>query len=193
MGISVELKSRLREAPPRLRLLLVVCLVLSVLASLHYASSRWRDVKASLEQSLEMKMLEHERFSRNLADAETFEKMYAELHSVREELITSRMVKALTPPLSEAMFQHIVNEWAEESGVSILSMRTLPRLEQEGFSRMRMAVTTRAEIGAIQEFMELVRQSPRFVFFEEVEIRQISAQERRYYYFNAQLVSWTMP
>ncbi|HDR46536.1 MAG TPA: hypothetical protein ENN94_02430, partial [Geoalkalibacter subterraneus] len=129
---------------------------------------------------------------RDITSGEEYAELHAEIVGLREELVDARLVKAGTLPLSEAMFQNIVNEWAESSGVNILSMRVLPLVEKGGLGEMRMAINTRAEIGGIQNFMERVEQGRRFIFFEEVEIKMISPHEKRYYYFNAQLTCWTL-
>lgn len=182
----------LRNAPQRVRLLLVFCVILTLAVVVNLAATSWKDYSATLEETIEMRTLEYQRYARNVAEGDEYARLHAQIRSLQEDLLSSRLVKAGTPPLSEAMFQHIVNEWAERSRVSILSMRVLPRVDREDFSQMRMSINARAEIGGIQSFLGLVRQSPRLVFFEEVEIRNISASERRFYYFNAQLTAWTV-
>lgn len=187
-----SVRGQYSAAPLRVRVLLVVCLGLVLIALGNMAVTSLRAYTARLDEAIDMRTLEFQRLSRNIAGGDVYVARHAEVSRLRDELVDTRLVKAGTPSLSEAMFQHIVNEWAERSMVTILSMRVLPLVEEEDFSRMRLAINARAEIGAIQQFMGLVRQSPRLVFFEEVEIRTISPQERRYYYFNAQLTAWTI-
>lgn len=187
-----SLRDQYAAAPPRVRLLLLVCLALVTISLGNMAVTSLRAYTARLDETVDMRTLEFQRLSRNITGGDAYVAQHAEIARLRDELISTRLVKAGTLSLSEAMFQHIVNDWAERSMVSILSIRVLPLVEEDDFSRMRLAINGRAEIGAIQQFMGLVRQSPRMVFFEEVEIRAISPQERRYYYFNAQLTAWTV-
>jgi len=167
----------MRTAPLRVRIMIGLCLVLALVVAGNAAVSNWRGYSVRLDEVIDMKSLEYQRLSRNVAEGQAYEQLHAEM---------SRL------PLSEAMLQHIVNDWAERSAVNILSMRVLPRVEGDDFTRMRLSINARAEIGGIQNFLGLVRQSQRLVFFEEVEIKNISANERRYYYFNAQLAAWTV-
>lgn len=187
-----EARRRLRTAPPRVRLLLALTAALLVAVLLNAVITSWSAYSVRLDEAVEMRALELQRLSRNIAGREEYDELHAQVSALREDVFANRLVKAGTPPLSEAMFQHIVNEWAERSRVSILSMRMLPRTDRDDYSVLRMAVNCRAEIGGIQTFLGLVRQSPRLVFFEEVEVKNISANERRYYYFNAQLAAWTV-
>jgi len=182
----------MRTAPLRVRIMIGLCLVLALVVAGNAAVSNWRGYSVRLDEVIDMKSLEYQRLSRNVAEGQAYEQLHAEMSRLREEWVEQRLVKAGTPSLSEAMLQHIVNDWAERSAVNILSMRVLPRVEGDDFTRMRLSINARAEIGGIQNFLGLVRQSQRLVFFEEVEIKNISANERRYYYFNAQLAAWTV-
>ncbi len=182
----------LHTAPARVRWMLGLCCLLGLAVIGNIGLTVVMDYHSRLTEAVEMKTLELQRLRRNVASMQEYEELHTSVLALRDEIFTSGLVKAGTPSLSEAMFQQIVNDWADTAQVSILSLRILPRVDRDGFSQMRMAINARAEIGAIQTFMGLVRQSPRFVFFEEVEIRTISAQERRYYYFNAQLAAWTV-
>lgn len=182
----------LRNAPPRVRILTGLTGLLFLAVLVNAAVTGWLAYGARLDEAVEMRTLEFQRLSRNVAGGDDIARLHAEISSLQDDVISSRLVKAGTPPLSEAMFQHIVNEWAERSRVSILSLRMLPRMDRDDFSVIRMAINCRAEIGGIQNFLGQVRQSPRLVFFDEVEIKNIGANERRYYYFNAQLSAWTI-
>lgn len=190
-GVNVAL-NRLGNVPFRVRVLLVLA---GMLAAMIFGRFAWSSLDAysmRLDEEIDMKTMELQRFSRILAEGDDYLGVHEDLLSLQENLIASRFVKGATPSLSEAMFQNIVNEWAEKSGLNILSLRVLPRTDREGVSVLRMVVNTRGEVGAIQNFIVALRQSTRFIFFEEVEIRTISRNERRYYYFNAQLAAWTI-
>jgi hypothetical protein len=187
-----SLAKRLGPGTTRLRVLTALAVLLFVFVFVRYAWATLAAYNQRLDETIEMRTLELQRFSRILAEGDAYQGVHAELARFQEDLTAARFVKAATPPLSEAMFQHIVNEWADKMQVNILSLRVLPRVEREGFSVMRLAVNTRGEIAAIQNFLVAVRQSPRFIFFEEVEIKTISRNERRFFYFNAQLAAWTM-
>lgn len=187
-----EARLWLRNAPPRVRIMIGLTVLLFVAVLINAAVTSWFAYSARLDEAIEMRSLEFQRLSRNISGGEEFARLHSEISNLRADVVSNKLVKAGTPPLSEAMFQHIVNEWAERSGVSILSMRMLPRQDRDDFSVMRMTINCRAEIGGIQNFLGQVRQSPRLVFFDEVEVKNISANERRYYYFNAQLSAWTI-
>ncbi len=187
-----RVRAWVRGAPPRVRGMLVLCLVLGVMVAARGVIDAWTAYTDGLDEAIEMKALEYQRLSRNVSGWAESGELHVEVGAFRDEVLSTMFIQAATPSLAEAMFQHVVNEWAEKSGVTILTVRVLPRQDRENLSKIRMVINTRSEIGAIQHFMELVRQSRRFIFFEDLEIKSIGTQERRYFYFNAQLVAWTV-
>lgn len=144
-----------------------------------------------LDQRLETRSLEHRNFQHLLAGQDEYALQVEQLRAFQERLSRDHFVQASSPPLSEAMFQNIVNELSADSDVHVVSMRMLPRAERDGVLVLRLVINARAEVAAIKDFVLTVENNPRLIFFEEIEIRQISQNERRLYHFNAHLAAVT--
>ncbi len=175
----------------RMQLLLFVALLLFMIVAARFVWSWMREYDQELDQRIEMKILEYGNLQRLIAGSQEFASQASSLHEFRERLAREHLVKEASPPLSEAMFQNIVNQLTTDNGVDVLSMRMLPRAEHEGVLLLRLVINTRAEISAIQDFLTAVESNPRILFFEEMEIKQISQNERRFLHFNAHLAAVT--
>ncbi|WP_459939102.1 GspMb/PilO family protein [Desulfonatronum parangueonense] len=174
-----------------MRALLGMTFVLGFLVMTNYVWSIIVDYGRELDQRLEIRALEYRNLQRLIAGSDEYAEQTALLQAFQERLAREHLVRAASPPLSEAMFQNIVNELSSGSGINIVSMRMLPRTERDGVLLLRLMINARAEISAIKDFMLAVETNPRFIFFNEVEIRQSGPTERRFYTFNAQLAAVT--
>ena len=175
----------------RMRVLLVMAFGLAVALTANFVWMTIVEYERELDQRLEVRTLEYRNLRRLIAGSADYAEQTASLQAFQERLVREHLVKAASPALSEAMFQNVVNELSSSSGVNVLSMRMLPRTERDGVPLLRLMINSRAEISAIKDFLLAVETNARLIFFDEMEIRQISPNERRFYSFNAQLAAVT--
>ncbi len=173
----------------RVRLLLLIMIVLVALQGARLGWIWLDEYSQGLDQRMETRSLEFRNLRRLIAESDVYAAQAESLKDFRERLEREHFVKAASPPLSEAMFQNIVNELAGSHEVNVASMRMLPRSEREGVLLLRLGIHARAEIGAIRDFVAAVEQNPRLIFFEELEVKQISRNERRFLQLNASLAA----
>jgi len=175
----------------RMRVLLVMAFGLAAALTLNFAWTTFVAYGQELDLRLEVNALEYRNLQRLVAGSADYAEQTASLQDFQERLDRDHLVKAASPALSEAMLQNIVNELSSTNGVNLLSMRMLSRTERDGILLLRLMINARAEISAIKDFLLAVESNARLIVFDEMEIRQIGPNERRFYSFNAQLSAVT--
>lgn len=176
----------------RMRMLLILAFGLAVVLTGNFVWTMIGEYERELDHGLEIRTLEYRNLQRLIAGSADYAEQTAALQAFQERLVREHLVKAASPALSEAMFQNIINELSNTSGVNVVSMRMLPRTERDGILLLRLMINARAEISAIKNFLLAVETNARLIFFDEMEIRQVSPNERRFYTFNAQLAAVTL-
>lgn len=175
----------------RMQLLLGISLLLALALLVSFAWTAITGYRQDIDQRLEIRSLEYRNLRQLIAGRDEYARQVQEVLTMEDRLVRERLVKAASPPLSEAMLQNIINDLAGETGVNVASMRMLPRVDRDGILLMRLAISARADISAVKNFVLAVETNPRLIFFDELEIRQISQNERRFYHFNAHLAAVT--
>lgn len=173
----------------RNRILIWVALSLLMLQFFRLGWGTLSGYAQELEQRIEIREMEYRNLTRMISRGQEYERLAEEVRQFEERLAQERLVKAASPPLSEAMFQNIVNELADRHQITVVSLRMLPRAERDGVTLLRLGISGRAEIGALRDFLVAVEYDARMMFFEEVEVKLINQRERRYFNFNAQLAA----
>jgi hypothetical protein len=171
------------------RVLVTTALVLALLQVIRFGWAAASGFAEDLDQRIEIREMEYRNLTRMASGGAEYERMTERILRFREGLVRERFVAAATPALAEAMFQNILNDLVERHQITVVSLRMLPRLERDGVVLLRLGINARGEIGAIRDFLAAVEHNPRMLFCEEVEIRHISRQERRFFNFNAQLAA----
>lgn len=170
--------------------LIAVAVVLALLLVIFRGYGWYTDYSAELDQTIALKTTQLEKLERVAAGAKDFEKEKGRLEALQNAL-DGRMVKGSTRSLSEAMAQSLVQELAQKSNVEIRTMKVLPATAKDGLVFLNLTINAKGEIGAIKDFLEQVQASRQYLFFRELEIKLMSATERRYYYINAKLSALT--
>jgi len=78
---------------------------------------------------------------------------------------------------------------AKANGLTIRSSRSVPAAAEDRQTFLNLNINASGEIGAIRDFLLQLRENPAFVLLKQLEIRQISAKEKRNYYLNALLAA----
>ncbi|TVQ97004.1 MAG: hypothetical protein EA399_14640 [Desulfovibrionales bacterium] len=175
----------------RKRVLLAITALLGITLFASFLWSAVTEYDRKLDQRLEIRSMEYRNLQQLISSEDHFADQAEYLQAFLERLTRDHLVRAASPPLSEAMFQNIVNDLTSAHQVDVVSMRMMPRSDRDGVVLLRLAITARADINAIRDFLLAVENNPRMLFFEELEIRQISQNERRFYHFNAHLAAVT--
>jgi hypothetical protein len=171
--------------------LLAVAVFLFAAVVVRWGVYAYHERSRTLDQQIELKQLQYDKYSRILRNGKEYVSMTADLEKFQQDLVKTRFVWDETPSLSEARFQNIVKKLASANHVDVRMTKVLPRktLEQKTFLQLR--INCRAEIGAIRDFFIGVQNDPHYLFFHKVEIKIISRREKRYYYLNAELMALT--
>ncbi len=179
------------SSPNRLRIsLFLLAGLLFVLVIVQMGWKSYTSYKQDLENQIELKKMQYKKLAKIVASSKQYKELNNSLRELRQELINKKLIKAGTLTLAEVDFQNIINELAQKSQVNIVSMRMLPRGKTEKMQTIKIGINCRAEIGSIKEFFIKVYQNPKFIFFEQFEIKIVNRRERRFYNFNAQLTAW---
>ncbi len=171
--------------------LLAVAAVLLVVVVVRWGVYACRERGRTLDQQIELKQLQYDKYSRILKNGKEYVSMTADLKKFQQDLVKTRFVWDETPSLSEARFQNIVKKLATASHVDVRMTKVLPRKTVEQRTFLQLRINCRAEIGAIRDFFIGVQNDPHYLFFHKVEIKTISRREKRYYYLNAELMALT--
>jgi hypothetical protein len=145
----------------------------------------------ALDDEIALKTLQFEKFSRLIARQQEFVALDQALQKFDQDLKTRSLVQGETPTLTEVNFQNLLQKLAQESSVDVRTTKVLPEVKEAGVTMLRLRLSCRAEIGAIKDFLIKINNSEKFIFLNEVEIKNISRREKRFYYFNAVISAFT--
>ncbi|NCC60274.1 MAG: Type II secretion system (T2SS), protein M subtype b [Verrucomicrobiae bacterium] len=179
--------SRLRSRD----ILIRIAVVLGLLVGANAVWGWYDRTLGELEDEILMKTLRYEKEARIIKNSRQFEQLSLELRQLKDKTEAERFVTGSTTSLAEASFQALVRDLSSKHRINIRAMRMLPKFTRNGFDYLQMEINTRAEIGDVRDFLLSLSQDPHFIFTDQVEIKIIGAREKRYYYFNANLVAMT--
>jgi len=172
-------------------MLIRVALILGLVVGANAVWGWYDQTLGELEDDILMKTLRYEKEARIIKNSRQFEQLNQELRQLKDKIETERFVTGGTTSLAEASFQALVRDLAAKHKINIRAMRMLAKFTKNGFDYLRMEINTRAEIGDIRDFLLALHQDRRFIFTDQVEVKLIGPREKRYYYFNANLVAMT--
>jgi hypothetical protein len=196
MSKILDLKESLKRVPLGTQvgfrnLLIGIAVVLLGIVVIKIAWNMYGQYNRELQNEIELKQMQYDRLVRILEKKDEYTKMNKALHGYKREFVKKRFVQGETQTLAEAKFQNIVNGLAQETEVNILSMRMLPSQNHDGLRSIRLGINCRAEIGAVTNFVVRIYEDPRFIFFDQLEVKIVHRRENRFYNFNAELSAWT--
>ena len=172
-------------------MLIRIAVVLGLLVGANAVWGWYDQTLGELEDEILMKTLRYEKEARIIKNSRQFEQLSLELRQLKDKTEAERFVTGSTTSLAEASFQALVRDLSAKHRINIRAMRMLPKFTRNGFDYLQMEINTRAEIGDVRDFLLSLSQDPHFIFTDQVEIKIIGAREKRYYYFNANLVAMT--
>lgn len=180
-------------ASSRQTLLVALAVVLAVLALLRAGISWYGDLSERVDSAIEIKSEQFDRLTRLLAGAESYRQTNQLLTELQKQFIDNHLITGETPSLADAAFQNFIKQVSDRTNVPIRVMRALPPTRKDNLAFLNMNISSRAEVGAIRDFLLAVRNSGKYVFFTEVEIQRLHMRERRFFNFNAKLAAMTLP
>ena len=172
-------------------ILLTLMAVLVITVTGRFIVGIYDGYSQNIQNEIDMKMDRYNSLSRLMADADRYRHEHATLVNFRNNYVESRLVQASTPALAEAQLQNMVNELADQSNLSVLSLRMLPRTQEGDITNLKIGINCRGEIGAIKDFLQRASSHDKFLLVDQIQIQTLNQRERRYYNFNAQLIAWT--
>ncbi len=185
IGQQARRKNRTRA------ILISLMVVLAVLVAGRFLVNAYAGYAQKLQNEIEIKTLKYNSLLRLISDAEKYKEEHASLVRFKDNILNARLIQGATPALAEAQLQNIVNGLAEETKLNILTMNMLPRTQGDGVTYLKIGITARGEIKAIQDFLYKVSLHEKFIFVNQVEVRILNMRERRNFNFNAQLIAWS--
>lgn len=175
----------------RRNLLLAVAAALFAVTAIYYAWSWYSGYVGELRSEIELRQAQYEKLSRLAANRPHYEGLHEALTHFRDEIVSNRFITGRTLPLAEARFQNLVNQMGQDARINIRATKILPQTSRDNMTVLGVSINARAEIGAIRDFVLAVQRSPHSMWFEQLEIKQISSREDRYFYFDARLAALT--
>jgi hypothetical protein len=179
------------SAARRKNVLLAVAAALLVITSVYYAWSWYDGYMQELRSAIELRQVQYDKLSRLAANREQYEKLHQALTGFRDTLVSQRFITGRTLPLAEARFQSMVTQMGQDARINIRATKILPKANRDNLTVLNLSINARGEIGAIRDFILAVQQSPLSMWFDQLEIKQISSREERYFYFDARLAALT--
>jgi len=178
-------------ASSRRNILLIVAVALVLIMVFRAGVSWYLDYSQKIDSLIESKTLQFEKLTRLLAEATSYASEGDALNKLEREKLEKHFIKGPTPSLSEAAFQNLVKDMAQQNQIELKTMRILPTIKKDNLVLLQMSVSSRSEIGAISDFLLTVRNSEKFMYFSEVEIEATQYQESRFFNFTAKLTALT--
>jgi len=174
---------------PVRKLLIVVAGLLVFLVFLQTGWNRYTALQQNLEDQVDLKAVQLEKQERIVKQSQNYLETNQELKKLRQQVVTTHLLQGDTPALAEAKLQNLINEFAKEYDVNIVSMRMLPRKSENIFTILQIGISGRAEIGAIQDFLAHIEGDERFMYITELEIKIVNRREKRYFNLSAQIAA----
>jgi hypothetical protein len=140
----------------------------------------------------DMRLLELERYRRILADREFYGASRARLEDLQRAVSGSRFISARTLSLAEVRLQDLVDSVATRTGLSISSRRVLKATEAGDLKELRLSISSRTEIGPLNEFLHAIEAEEQAMFFESLEIKRLGDRDEKLYTFNAVIKAYTL-
>jgi hypothetical protein len=140
----------------------------------------------------EMRELEYRKYARLLDNKERYLLLQAELDKAEQGIAGSRFFTAKTTSLAEVRFQERIDSLATESGLTINSRKVLKAVEIGDLKELRVAVSSRAEIGALNDFLGGLGGQGAAMFVESMEIKRFGDPTDRFLTFNAVLKAYAL-
>jgi len=168
----------------------------AVLLALIVAGRTLSDYRASAVREVrdvyDMRALEYGKYVRLLANKERYLRVQAELDKAEQGIAGSRFFSAKTTSLAEVRFQELIDSLARENGLNINSRKVLKATELGDLKELRVSVTSRAEIGALNDFLYDLGAQDTALFVESMEIKRFGDPTERFYSFNAVIKAYAL-
>ena len=154
------------------------------------------DYRATAVQEIrdvyDMRELEYRKYARLVANKERYLMLQAELDKIEQGISGSRFFTAKTTSLAEVRFQELIDSLARENGLAINSRKVLKAMEAGGLKELRVSVTSRAEIGPLNDFLYDLGAQDAALFVESMEIKRFGDPTNRFFTFNAVLKAYAL-
>ena len=180
-----------QSASSRRGILLLVAVALLLALALRAGFGWYTDYSRELDATIDAKALQYEKLMRLLAEADTYTKERDALTRLDNANLENRFVRGATPSLSEAAFQNLIKDMAQKNNITLRTLRSLPPIKKDGLTLLQLSINSRSEIDAIRNFLLTVRNSEKFVYFSEVEIKATQYHEAQFFNFTAKLTALT--
>ena len=187
-----DISTALTDPKRRQALLLGVAVVLGLLFVFRAGWNWHQNSMERLEESIELKSMQYEKLMGLLAEADKLNGEHKALLALEREMVEKRFIKEATVSLSEAAFQNFVKELIQKHGLELRTMKSLPLSKRkDGVETLNLNINVKAEIGPIRDFLMSVRNSGKFVYFTELEIKSAYVKEPRFFNLSAKLAALT--
>ena len=169
---------------------LAVTLALIVIGKrvLEYSNS----TTVAIREEFDVKVLELQSIERLLANRASYGEFNEQLEKLEKSTVESRLVNAKTLSLAEARFQDMLDGLATNKGLNITSRKVLKTVETEDLKELHVAISARAEIGVINDFLNALEVQDQAMFVESLEIKRVGEREERFYSFNAVIKAYSL-
>jgi hypothetical protein len=175
----------------RKSILIGLAAVLFVAVIWRFGAQVYANVRANLTTREETLQLKYHNLQRLVQNKDALTELNTSLKQYRSSLTDERLIPGSTKSLAQAQFQKMVKQLAEKNDINIRVTKMMDSTEFDRFNVMKMQISARSEIGAINSFLQAMKDSPRYIFVQELEIKRINPKENRYFYLNAQLIGLT--
>ena len=166
----------------------VLLFIVGGVKSYEYNGNWQREIR----DAYDMKLMELERYRRVLADRELYEASRTRLQELERSVAGSRFINARTLSLAEVRFQDMVDAVATRTGLAISSRRVLKATETDDLKELRLSITSRTEIGPLNDFLHEIESQEQAMFFESLEIKRLGDRDEKLYTFNAVIKAYTL-
>ncbi|MBN2705124.1 MAG: hypothetical protein JXR89_01635 [Deltaproteobacteria bacterium] len=146
----------------------------------------------ALDDELALKSLQYEKLSRLVARQQEFVELDQALSGFYQQVKDRHLVRGETATLTDVQFQNLLQALARESAIDVRTTKVMPEIKKDGVTLLRLRLNCRAEIGAVRDFLIRINNDEKFIFLQELEIKNISSREKRFYYFNAVITALTV-
>ena len=156
--------------------------------ALEYAESSVQEIR----NAYEVKVLELQSYERLLANRAKYGDSGDRLEVIEKEIAESRFVTAKTLSLAEAKFQELIDTLATKKGLNITSRKVLKTVEEADLKELRVAVSARAEIGTLSDFLNALDTQEQTMVIDSIEIKRIGDRDDRFFTFNAVIKAYSL-
>ena len=172
------------------KLLIIVMMILLLAVIIRSGAGMYRSYEQSINNEIEIRLSELEQVNRLILDEQRYRDEHSALVLFEKEHVDSGLILTGRSTMAEVRFQNLISNLADNAGLSVQSLKVLPRTNLGSVTCLAITINCRGDILALKNFLIEASSHDKFIFVDQMDVRRISSTERQDFNFSAKLIAW---